>query len=146
MEFKKILVAINGSDLDFEMVKLACDLAKPHKGKVFVTYVIEIDRTMPLETENTTLVENAEKSLDKAEEIAEALDYEIITDLLQARLMGPAVVTEAAERGADLIIIGMGYQTPFGEFKVSDTAQYILKNSPIRVMVMREPMTVKVEG
>jgi nucleotide-binding universal stress UspA family protein len=48
---KKVLVPINGTKADEEAVKLACRLAKRTKGKVYVTYVIQVDRTLPLDAE-----------------------------------------------------------------------------------------------
>ena len=138
MEFKKILVAINGTKIDEEVIQLACSLAKKHRGKVFVTYVIQLERTLPLDTEVNSAVQKAEETLDAAECCAEKCDYEINTDLLQARAVGPALVNESVERGVDLILIGMNYKTKFGEFSLGDIAPHVLKHASCHVILMRE--------
>jgi len=137
--FKKILVAVNGTNVDEEIVGLACALAIRDKAQVFVTYVIQLDRSLPLDAEDKAAVARGERALDAAEAYAERWDCEISTDLLQARAVGPALVNEAAEKAADLLIIGMDYKTRFGEFSLGDIAPYVLKHAPCRVLLLREP-------
>ena len=143
MDFKNILVAINGTRVDEETVSLACSLAKKSKSKVLVTYVIEIDRTLPLDAEVKPSVNKAEEALNAAENYAEAINYEIKTDLLQARAVGPALVDEINERKADLIILGIEYETRFGEFTLGNIAPYVLKNAPCQVLLWREKVPPK---
>jgi len=143
MEVKRVLVPINGSEVDEEAVKLACRLAKKTKGKVYVTYVIQVDRSLPLDAEIEQEIRNGEEVLDKAERIAEDQDYEVRTDLLQAREIGPAVVDEAIERGVDLIILGLSYKKKFGEFSLGSTVPYVLRNAPSWVIVCREPTSME---
>jgi nucleotide-binding universal stress UspA family protein len=140
MDFKKVLVPINGSEADDEAVKLACRLAKKTKAKIYVTYVIQVDRTLPLDAEVQQEIEKGENVLDRAERIAEEQDYEVKTDLLQAREIGPAVVDEAIERGADLIIVGLSYKKKFGEFSLGSVVPYVFRNAPSWVVVCREPI------
>lgn len=139
MAFKKILAAVNGTRVDEEIVGLACALAVRDKAKVFVTYVIQLDRALPLDAEDKSAVAKGERALDTAEAYAGRWDYEISTDLLQARAIGPALVNDAAEKGADIIIMGMEYKTRFGEFSLGDVAPYVLKHAPCRVLLLREP-------
>jgi nucleotide-binding universal stress UspA family protein len=141
MDFKRILVAINGTKIDDEVVQLACELARPSKGKVYVTYVIQLDRTLPLDAEVEPAVEKAERALSAAEHCAADYKYKVSTDLLQARAVGPALVNEAAERSADLIILGMSYKTRFGEFSLGDIAPHVLKHALCYVMILREPFS-----
>ncbi len=137
MEAKKILVAINGSNLDTEVIQLACTLAKRSKGKVFVTYVIQLERTLPLDAEVRPEVNKAEGILSAAESYAEKYDYEISTDLLQARAIGPALINEASERNVDLIIMGTGHKIRFGEFTLGDIVPHVLKHSSCRVLLLQ---------
>jgi nucleotide-binding universal stress UspA family protein len=63
------------------------------------------------------------------------------TVLLQARDVGAAIVDEATEREADLVICGLPFRRRFGgEFTVGRTIPYILKNAPCGVWVVREAM------
>jgi nucleotide-binding universal stress UspA family protein len=138
---RKVLVPVNGTKVDEAAIKLACRLAKVAKGRIYVTYVIQVDRTLPLDAEIKPEIEKGEKVLDQAEHIAEEQDYKIDTDLLQAREVGPAIVDEAIERGVDVVIIGINYKTKFGGFSLGSTVPYVLKNAPCWVLICREPVT-----
>ena len=140
MQPKKVLVPVNGTEADEEVIKLACSLAKQAKGKVYVMYVIQVKRILPLDAEIEPEIRKGEEILDQAERLAEEQDYEVETDLLQAREIGPAVVDEAIERNVDLIMIGSSYKKRFGEFSLGNTVPYVLKNAPCRVLICREPI------
>jgi len=140
MQPKKVLVPISGVKADEEAIRLSCRLAKKAGGKIYVTYVIQVDRTLPLDAEVKPEIDRAEQVLDQAECIAEEQDYNVETDLLQSREIGPAIVDEAIERGVDLITIGLSYEKKFGAFSIGDTIPYILKNAPCWVLICREPI------
>jgi len=138
MEFHKILVPVIGTEADDEAIKLACRLAKRDKGKIWAVYVVTLKRTLPLDTEVEPEIKQAEEILDHAESIAEEQDYEIETDLLQAREAGPTIIDEAVERGVDLILIGIKYKTRFGQFSLGSVVPYVLKNAPCRVILYHQ--------
>ena len=140
MQPKKVLVPISGTKADEEAIRLSCRLAKKAGGKIYVTYVIQVDRSLPLDAEVKPEIDRAEQVLDQAECIAEEQDYNVETDLLQSREIGPAIVDEAIERGVDLITIGLSYEKKFGAFSMGDTIPYILKNAPCWVLICREPI------
>lgn len=135
------MVAISGKDADVEAVKLACDLAKKSKAKVHVVYVIEVKRSLPLDAVIEPEIEKAEKVLTRAEDIASDRDYEVETDLIQAREVGPAIVDEAMERDADLILMGVTYKKRFGTFSLGRVIPYVLEEAPCRVLLCREPVS-----
>ena len=141
MEFNKILVPVVGTEADEEVIKLACRLAKKDKGKIGVIYVIALKRSLPLNAEIESEIREGEEILDHMESVAEEEDYEVETDLLQARDAGPAIIDEAVERGVNLILMGITYKTRFGQFSLGSVVPYILKNSPCRVILYREPTT-----
>ena len=61
--------------------------------------------------------------------------------LLQARDVGAAIVDEAVERQADLLVVGLPYRKRFGgEFAIGRTIPYILQNAPCAVWVVRDPI------
>ena len=138
MEFHNILVPVIGTEADDEAIKLACRLAKRDKGKIWAVYVVTLKRTLPLDAEVEPEIKQAEEILDHAESIAEEQDYEIETDLLQAREAGPTIIDEAVERGVDLILIGIKYKTRFGQFSLGSVVPYVLKNAPCRVILYHQ--------
>ena len=139
MEFHKILVPVSGTDADEEAIKLACRLAKKDKGKVRAVYVITVKRTLPIDAEIESEIRKAEEILDHVERIAEEQDYEVETDLLQAREAGPTILEEAVEREVDLIVMGIKYKRRFGQFSLGDAVPYVLKNALCHVILYHQP-------
>ena len=138
MEFKKILVPVVGTEADEEAMKLACRLAKKDKGKIWAVSVIAIKRALPLDAEIEPEIQSAEEILDHVETVAEEEDYEVETDVVQAREAGPAIIDEAVERGVNLILMGIKYKRRFGQFSVGSVVPYVLKNAPCPVILYQQ--------
>ena len=114
---------------------VACWIARRDKSKLYAMYVITITRSLPLEAEIESETGKAEQLLEKMEKIAASEDYQIETDLLQAREVAPTIIDEAVERKIDLIIMGVKYQRHFGQFSLGSIVPYIIKNAPCQVML-----------
>ncbi len=140
MKLERILVAVSGKDGDTEAVKLACELAKKPKAKIYVVYVIEVKRSLPLDAVIESEIHRAEEALAHAEDVASDKDYEVETDLIQGRDAGPAIVDEAMEKEVDLILMGFTYKKRFGVFNLGRVIPYVLEEAPCRVLLCREPM------
>ena len=139
--FRRAVVALNGGPSDARTVNLAAALARQDKAEVVVVHVVEVDWKRPLDADVASGSEEAQRVLDIAESTAEAAGIRVETVLLQARDVGAALVDEAAEREADLLVMGIGYRRRFGgDFAIGRTIPYVLKNAPCAVWVVREPM------
>lgn len=138
IETTKVLVPLNGEKIDENTLRLACTIARSEKSKVYAIHVIQVKRALPLDAEIQPETEKGEEVLKRAERIGDEMDCEVLTELLQAREVGPAIVDEAVERGIDLIIMAIPYKKPFGEFDLGSTVPYVLKNAPCRVLIWRE--------
>lgn len=136
--FKKILVPVSGADSDVETIKLACRLAKKDKGKVWAVSIVTIKRALPLDAEIESEIKKAEEILDRAETVAGEEDFQIESDVLQAREVGPAIVDEAVERGVSLILMGIAYKQRFGQFSLGNIVPYVLQNSPCPVILYQQ--------
>ena len=140
-QFRRAVVALSGGHTDRPIVALAAGLAKAGHGELVGIHVVEIDWTLPLDADVAGRSEDAQRVLDIAEATAEAGHYRMETVLLQARDVGAAIVDEATERGADLVIAGLPFRRRFGgDFAIGRTIPYILKNAPCAVWVIREAM------
>lgn len=131
---------ICGNSVDDEAIILACDLAKKSKAQVYVVYIIEVPRTLPLDAQIDSEMQIAEELLTRAEDIATEEDYEVETDLLQAREAGPGIVDEAVERKVELIIMGIPYKRRLGIFNLGNATRYALREAPCPVLLYREPI------
>jgi nucleotide-binding universal stress UspA family protein len=138
MEFNKILLPVTGTQADDEAARLACRLSKKNKGKIWAIYVITIKRSLPINAEITPEIRKAEEILDHVAGVAEEEDYELETDLLQAREAGPTIVEEAVEREADLILMGVIYKRRFGQFNLGSVVPYVLQNAPCQVILYHQ--------
>lgn len=140
--FRRAVVALNGGPSDERIIRLAVAQAARTKAELIAVHVVEIDWTLPLDTDVVSGSEDVQRVLDSAEAIAESHKLSIEPVLLQARDVAAAIVDEATERGADLLVVGLPYRKRFGgEFAIGRTIPYILQNAPCTVWVVREPMS-----
>ena len=138
--YTKFLVPVTGKKADDDIVRTACVLSRKSKGRVYVVHVIQVSRALPLDAEVQEETQSGESVLANAEKIADVMDCQVETEILQARETGPAIVDEAVERGVDMIIMGVEYKKRFGEFGMGDVAPYVLRNAPCPVLLWRGPM------
>lgn len=138
MKFSKILVPVAGVPIDEQAVRLACITARHNKARVLLVHVIEVRRTMPLESENVADIERGEEVLARADETAHQLGVQTESELLQARAVSPVLLDLAADRGIDLIVMGIPYHPPLDEFRIGTTIREIIKRATCQVWLCRE--------
>ncbi len=107
-----------------------------HYGKAFSA----------LEAEIESETRKAEAILDRAQGVADEEDYEIETDLVQAREAGPSIIDEAVDHNVDLILMGIKYKRAFGQFNLGSVVPYILENAPCRVILYHQYRAPPVSG
>jgi nucleotide-binding universal stress UspA family protein len=140
--FRRAVVALNGGSSDARIVRLVAEAARASKSEVIAVHVVEIDWTLPLDADIAGRSEEVQRVLDSAETVAEESKVRLEPVLLQARDVGAAIVDEAVERDADLLVLGVPFRTRFGgEFAIGRTIPYVLQNAPCTVWVVREPMS-----
>jgi nucleotide-binding universal stress UspA family protein len=139
--FRRAVIALAGGTGDARIVKLTCDLARAGRAEVAAVHVVEVSWAVPLDADIAGRSEEAQQILDLAEGVAEESKVRLETVLLQARDVGAALVDEATEREADLLVLGLPYRKRFGgDFAIGRTIPYVLKNAPCAVWVVREPI------
>ena len=136
----RIMIALNGHEMDEETVRVACNLAPARPGvKIYAVHVLEVNRSLPLGAVIDSQVERGEDILAKAEQlVGEYENLEVETELVQARDTGPAIVGEAEEWKADMIVMGLPYKRRFGDFNLGKTVPYVLKFASCQVVLFRE--------
>ena len=139
--FRRAVLALAGTPSDERIVRLASELARAAHAELIGVHVVEIEWSLPLDADIAARSDEAQQILDRAEVVAETHRVKLETVLLQAREVGAALVDEAAERGADLLFVGLGYRKRFGgDFAMGRTIPYVLKHAPCQVWVVREPI------
>ena len=142
------LVAVTGNTADVPAVRLACEMLNKQDGKLYLLYVIVVERGVPLDAEITPATARGEEVLRHVEQMITDSKFNVKAGLLQSRKAGLAVVQEAVNKSADAIVLGLPYKTEYGSFSLGDTIPYVLSNSPCRVIVSRGPVAhdLKVNG
>ncbi len=138
MKFSKILVPVTGAAIDDQAVRLACQAARSARARVLLVHVIEVRRTLPLESENVADIDRGEQVLTHADQIAHQMGVQAESELLQARAVAPVLLDLAADRQMDLIVMGVPYHPPLDEFRLGTTVREILKTARCQVWLCRE--------
>jgi nucleotide-binding universal stress UspA family protein len=139
--FTRAVLALNGGSSDELILRLTISMAKGSEAELIAVHVVEVDWTLPIDADIAGNSEEAQRVLDSAESAADVARVRLDPVLLQARDVGAAIVDEASERGADLLVAGLPYKKRFGgDFAIGRTVPYVLKNAPCAVWVVREPI------
>jgi nucleotide-binding universal stress UspA family protein len=139
--YKRAVMGLNGGPTDKLVVRVGCEFAKGRDVELIALHVVEVDWRHALDEEISSGNEVASAALDMAEAIAEKYRVTLRTQLLQARDVGAALVDEAAELGADVMLLGLPYRKRFGgDFAIGSTIPYVFQNASCAVIVIREPV------
>jgi nucleotide-binding universal stress UspA family protein len=139
-EYSRILVPVIGDDaVDGPALKVAAMLlGADGGGEVSLLNVIEVPFDRNLDTEDEGAVANADGILTRAEAALEERGVKVRTSTVQARVAGPAIVDEANEVAADLILMGLRYKKRFGgQWDAGRTVPYVMRNSTAPVWCLR---------
>jgi nucleotide-binding universal stress UspA family protein len=98
--------------------------------------VIEVPLHLDLQASMPEEEKRANRELDDAQALVESYGVHAVTRLARARSAGPAIVEEVRARNAELVIVGASRRARARDSVFGGTVEYILKNSPARVMVV----------
>jgi nucleotide-binding universal stress UspA family protein len=135
LAFRHLLVPLSGDPDDEKLIAAACRLTQLFKAKLTAVYVIEVPMSLPVDAPDIQEAEEAERILDRAEELASPMELESV--VLQAREAGPAIVEQALDSGADLIFMGVHIRRRLGVTSLGRTATYVLQQAPCAVWVSK---------
>lgn len=142
--WSRIIVPVTDVDLDSRMLQIVERLAKRQRIEISIVYVVEVVQSMPLDAELPGDVARGEHVLRATRDhIAERVDpkqNQITTELLQARSTGAAIVDEAIDSHASVIIVSAKLQRKHGVLSIGDTVDYVLRNAHCEVVVVRSVM------
>jgi nucleotide-binding universal stress UspA family protein len=140
LDHSRILVPVLGDDeVDGPALKVAGLLLGGRDGvETSLLHVIEIPFDRTLDAEDEAAVAHADEILSRAEALLSARGIPVRTSTVQARAAGPAIVDDANELGADLIVMGLRYKKRFGgQWDAGRTVPYVMRNSTAPVWCLR---------
>ncbi len=138
--YRRILVPMKLGDIGEEMVATAIALAKEREARVEAVFVVRVPRAFPLEgAVPEDVFERAQSSLAEARALGEDNGIEIVTRTIRARSIGHAIVEEAREGKADLIVLGSSPRWRRQSRFFSPTVDHVFRNAPCEVLVVAFP-------
>lgn len=138
--YRRVVVPVSGSPDDERAIDLAAAVCASDTTLMLV-YVVEVPQRFALDVELPEQIERGSAILEYAAEYAQRVARgkwkRVMTELLQARVAGAAIVDEAIERAADAIIMATRSRWTLGVLTQGETLPYILDNAPCDVVVVR---------
>jgi nucleotide-binding universal stress UspA family protein len=142
--FRRILVAVDGSETSNKALVLALQMAAQKGGKVRLVHALDElaqVRGHPHSAQLRSVVrEEGERILLRALAIADAAEMPADTRLLEApddRRLGELVADEAREWGADLVVVGTHGRRGVQRALLGSGAEQIIRLAPVPVLVVR---------
>lgn len=139
--YRRILVPVHGTEADKRAIELATLISNGKQAEMMLVYVVEVAQSLPLEADMASEVDAGEDVLQHAaqwaKQASEGRVGRIHPELLQARSAGAAIVDEAIERGADVIVMALCNHMRHGHPTPGETVPYVMQNAPCEVVVAR---------
>jgi nucleotide-binding universal stress UspA family protein len=139
--YKRLVAPMAGSGADDRVLGMVVELLGKEGGVVTFLYVVQVPQSMPLDAELPGEVEAGEQALRRAvatvRKAVPAKSLVLVPELLQARAIGPAIVDEAIERGADAIVMSANIHRRHGRSTIGETTNHVLLNAPCEVILIR---------
>jgi nucleotide-binding universal stress UspA family protein len=138
--YRSVVVPVVDSQLSQRALEAAARLAANRGAEVTVVNVIEVPLGLPLDALLDEEEADARDLLRRAQALVESFGIDTSIRLVRARDAAEAVVELAAERGADLIVVGAPRRTRRAATSTfGATVRGILHDAPCRVALMTAP-------
>ena len=142
MAASKMLVALKDLEHVETLTALACELAERRNAEVVALHVVVVGPQLPLSAPVAALDTQGEGLLARAREVAAKSPVkQISTRLIRARDAAHALVREAEDEQAELMILG--YQHGLGAAKavMGSVVRHVSEHAPCQVIVQVVPAT-----
>ncbi len=142
MQFKKILVPVDGSGTADNALRYCVEMAKTYEPLQFVTVVADIgEAAYPLMQVN--LDRNGFASVkEKAEAVMERVKKQIpqdvnFTPIIRTGVPGNVITSLVDEEGIDLVIMGNSGKGSLSSFIMGSVSQYVIHHVKVPVLIIK---------
>jgi APA family basic amino acid/polyamine antiporter len=136
LEYRNILVPLAPGRETDEALDVACRLATDRGARVVAIAVVEVPLDMPLDAAMRDAEREANELLDRARTLGDSYGVGVIGRLARDRRAGRAIVREASQRNSEIVVMGAPRRRQARAAVFGDTADYVLRHAPCRVMVV----------
>ncbi len=142
MKYSRVMCLVRGGDSDKEAIDVAVSLLSSNNRSLQLVYVIVVDRRYALDSPNPGRYNEGERVLRDAEFMT-GLRSGVRGSILQSRSIGPVLIREALDFGAEVIVaassVKIGIFTTSNAKGIDADTEYLMTNAPCAVVLVREP-------
>lgn len=142
-EYKRILVAVDGShESELAFIK-GVNVAKRNKATLFLTHVIDTRALQSVVTFDSYIYEKLEKEakavLDQFEEQARQAGLDDVKQIIEFGNPKPLLAREIPDReGIDLIMVGATGLNTFERLLIGSSSEYIMRHAQVDMLIVRD--------
>lgn len=147
--YKRVLVAVDGSEISTKALVSALQLARESGGQVRIVHMVEGLTPMAVDPYGAawsadvldSLKKGGEQILRDAMDIAHASGVPADTELFDSfgERLAECVVDAAQRFDADLVVVGTHGRRGMGRLLLGSGAEQIVRLAPVPVLVVRSP-------
>ena len=144
--YTNILVPVVPNEMSEEMMVTAGKLAADQGTVIEAIHVIEVPVNLPISASMPREEQAAEELLAHAQAIAEEYGAQVVTRVVRGRQAGRAIIEEASNVNAQVIMMGIANKRRVGDRLFGRTVDFVLRNAPCRVVVASDRAPVGPEA
>jgi basic amino acid/polyamine antiporter, APA family len=137
--YDAILVPLKLGPIGEEVLATALKLAEEHRARVRALHVVRVELSLPMDAPMEDEEERAAAAIAQAKLLAGELGVAAEGRIVRARSIGEAIVAQARDSGADLIVLGSSPRWRRQSRFFSPTVDYVLRHAEPEVMVVAYP-------
>lgn len=135
-----LLVPYSNTTEDQEVLRFACELANAFQARLTVLCLVEVPRSISLQSCPQTRLEEGEQVARTAREIAQQAGCRQVETLVKpAYHCGHALVEAVQTLKADMVLMAVRYRRRLGLQTLDDTVETVLRRAPCYVWLYGEP-------
>jgi APA family basic amino acid/polyamine antiporter len=140
--YETILVPLKLGPIGEEVLATAIKLAEEHGASVRALHVVKVPHSLPMDAAMEDEEERAAASIAEAKLIAAEHGVAVEGRIVRARALGEAIVLQARDSGAELVVLGSSPRWRRQSRFFSPTVDYVLRHADCEVMVVAYPQGV----
>ena len=140
--YKKILVAVDGSDISRKTLKVAIDEAKVWGSDLIAVYVLEtgmfedIPADQKMEYIRNLFEQQGNNVFEYAEDLGREAGVKVDTIFKEGHA-GIEIINAAGETGADLIVLGSHGRSDIEKILLGSASAHVVHHSAVSTLVVR---------